>query len=147
MLGEATNQELVDLLHACAVGESADRPYVAVASAEGLLVNLHLGEADELMVFDRDGRQVATRVTPRAGLGVQRWLDLAAVLPDCRAVLVSGAGETPRQVLAEAGVKVYITEGLVADALEAVYHGRSFAPPRREFRCGEACAGQGNGCG
>jgi nitrogen fixation protein NifB len=146
-LGEAMSQEILACLHDCAAGRGSERPYVAVASEEGLLVNLHLGEAETLMIFGPDGNLVESRPTPPTGLGIRRWVDLADLLKDCRAVLVSGAGETPRQVLAEAGVRVQLTEGLVADTLDALYQGRAFAPPRREFRCGEACAGQGNGCG
>jgi len=146
-LGEAMSQEILETLRDCATGGGSRRPRVAVASAEGMLVNLHLGEADELMIFDLEGNHVESRPTPPAGLGPQRWIDLAAVLEDCQAVLVSGAGETPRQILAEAGVQVRLTEGLIADSLEALSQGRPFAPPRHAFQCGQACAGQGNGCG
>ncbi len=146
-LGEAMSQEILDCLRGCASGSKADRPYVAVASAEGMIVNLHLGEADELLIFGTDGNMVESRPTPPRGLGGQRWLDLAEVLKDCRAVLVSGVGETPKQLLAEAGVQVNLTEGLVADAVDALYHGRAVPPPRRVYRCGEACSGQGTGCG
>jgi nitrogen fixation protein NifB len=146
-LGDAPRAEIVALLHDCATGGGSARPHVAVASMEGLLVNMHLGEADDFLIFDAQGRHVATRPAPRAGLGPRRWLDLAATLHDCRAVLVSGAGETPCKTLAGAGVTVRLTEGLVTDALDAVYKGRSFAPPRRAIQCGEACSGQGNGCG
>jgi nitrogen fixation protein NifB len=110
-------------------------------------VNLHLGEADSLMVFGPDGALVESRPAPPTGLGAQRWVDMARLLDDCRALLVSGAGDTPRKVLERAGVRVQVTEGLVSDALDAVYQGRPFAPPRRAFRCGESCAGQGTGCG
>jgi nitrogen fixation protein NifB len=146
-LGDAASAEIVELLHDCATGRMSDRPHVAVASLEGLLVNLHLGEADEFLIFDAAGRHVESRTAPRAGLGPQRWDELATVLNDCRAVLVSGVGDTPRKALARKGITVYLTEGLVADAVAAVFQGRSLAPPRRTFRCEGACPGQGNGCG
>ena len=146
-LGEAMTQEVLDCLQAARSPQAESRPYVAVASAEGMLVNLHLGEADELLIFDAHGQLVATRPAPPAGRGAQRWQEMAARLNDCRAVLASGAGETPSRLLTDLGVTVRLTEGLVADAVAEVYQGRPATPPRRAFRCGDACAGQGTGCG
>jgi len=146
-LGEAMTQELLDCLQSARSPQAESRPYVAVASAEGMLVNLHLGEADELLIFDAHGQLVATRPAPPAGRGSQRWQEMAARLNDCRAVLASGAGETPSRLLTDLGVTVRLTEGLVADAVAEVYQGRPATPPRRAFRCGDACAGQGTGCG
>jgi len=99
------------------------------------------------LIFDAHGQQVATRPAPPAGRGAQRWQEMAARLNDCRAVLTSGAGETPSRLLTDLGVTVRLTEGLVADAVAEVYQGRPAMPPRRAFRCGDACAGQGTGCG
>jgi nitrogen fixation protein NifB len=146
-LGEAMSQEILECLQECRSPRAESRPYVAVASAEGMLVNLHLGEVDNFLLFDSSGQQVATRPAPSVGQGTQRWQEMAARLHDCRAVLASGAGETPRKVLADLGLQVRLTEGLVADAVSDVYQGRPSAPPRRAFRCGESCAGQGTGCG
>jgi nitrogen fixation protein NifB len=146
-LGEAMPPEVLACLQSCTAGPRRERPHVAVASAEGMLVNLHLGEADQFLIVNAQGQTIETRPAPPPGGGAQRWQDLAALLGDCRAVLVSGAGETPRQVLAEAGVPVHLTEGLVSDAVEAIYRNQPVAPPRRAFRCGEACSGQGAGCG
>ena len=146
-LGEAMTQEIFDCLQAARSPQAASRPYVAVASAEGMLVNMHLGEADELLIFDANAQHVATRPAPPAGRGSQRWQELAERLHDCRAVLTSGAGETPRRLLSDLGLSVQLTEGLVADAVTEVYEGRPATPPRRAFRCGDACAGQGTGCG
>ena len=146
-LGEAMTEELFDCLQAARSPQAENRPYVAVASAEGMLVNLHLGEADELLIFDAHGHQVGTRPAPPAGRGSQRWEEMAARLRDCRAVLTSGAGETPSRLLTDLGVTVRLTEGLVADAVAEVYQGRPATPPRRAFRCGDACAGGGTGCG
>ena len=120
---------------------------MAVASAEGMLVNLHLGEADQFLIINTQGQTIDRRSAPLPGGGAERWRDLAALLQDCRAVLVSGAGDSPRRIFAEAGVPMYLTEGLVSDAVEAIFRSQPVAPPRRAFRCGEVCSGQGSGCG
>jgi len=146
-LGEEMSRDVLACLRACAGGPGRERPYVAAASAEGVLVNLHLGEADHFLILNAQGRQVATRPAPPAGHGARRWQDLAALLADCRALLVSGVGEGPKEALARAGIQVYLTEGLVADAVEAVFRGAAVPPPRRVYRCGEVCSGQGTGCG
>lgn len=126
------------------------RPYVAVASREGVLVNEHLGEATELWVYeDAEGspRLVEKRATPSAGGGHQRWVELAGLLSDCRAVLTSGAGSTPRGVLAEQGIDVMIADALIEDALGRIFTGQPLRAPFRETRCGDGCTGTGAGCG
>ena len=126
------------------------RPFVAVASHEGVLVNQHLGEATRLLLFGRDGRGyefLEARNTPAAGGGDDRWSQLARILGDCRAVLVSGAGPKPSSLLQEAGLKVIVAEGLVNELLDAVYNGREIRSPVRAHRCGTACQGNATGCG
>jgi nitrogen fixation protein NifB len=129
-----------------------DRPCVAVATREGVLVNQHLGEAEQLQVYQqRDGEfeLVATRPAPAPGGGDRRWQQLAEVLHDCRALLVSSAGSSPVQVLSRRGIRVVLMEGLIEEGLEAVYAGRPLRSPlRREQRCdaGVTCGGNGQGC-
>jgi nitrogen fixation protein NifB len=123
---------------------------VAVATIEGMLVNQHLGEADRLAIF-RPAQQgfelVETRRTPPPGGGRDRWLALAETLDDCRALLVASAGEAPRSVLADRGIRVIFMEGLIEAGLDAVYRGAEIrSPMRREHRCGSGCAGSGQGC-
>ncbi len=65
------------------------KPYVAVATIEGMLVNLHLGEAERFQIWScsPDGYElVDERIAPDPGNGVNRWLALAETLNDCRAV-------------------------------------------------------------
>ncbi|HEW78366.1 MAG TPA: radical SAM protein [Phycisphaerales bacterium] len=130
-----------------------NRPCVAVASREGVLVNQHLGEADRLMVFRwEDGKSefVEDRKTPPRGGGDSRWLGLAEVLKDCRAVLVSGAGRSPRTVLKQEGIKTILAEGPVEENLEAVYQGRQIHSPAKCTQCSCQCdqdGGGGGGCG
>lgn len=153
LLGERVPTEFeLRLLSSAALplNPNEERPYVAVATLEGTLVNQHLGEAEHLAIFGRqDGRfaLVETRRSPAPGGGLQRWLELAEALNDCRALLVASAGESPRSTLTARGIKVVMMEGLVEEGLEAIYRGAEIrAPLRRQHRCGSGCAGSGLGC-
>lgn len=153
LLGEAMRPE-VELLLLRAANQPVnadDRPYVAAATWEGVLVNQHLGEAEQLAIFRQEPSGfclVETRPTPAPGSGAQRWLTLAETLKDCRALLVSSAGDSPRSMLAAQGIKVIMMEGLIEEGLEAVYRGTDIrAPLRRQHRCDSSCAGTGTGCG
>lgn len=127
----------------------ASRPYVAAASMEGYLVNLHLGGADRFFIFEQTNagpRLVNVRPAPASGGGARRWQAVAEALSDCRALLVHQLGDTPRAVLDRAGLPVFETEGLISEAAAAVYAGATPPGllPRRT--CGE-CTGDGTGCG
>ena len=154
LLGEPTNSALT----ACLLESSRlprrpeqERPYVAVATREGLLVNEHLGDAAELCIYRQCGSGyeiVAARRTPPPGGGAERWRRLAQTLNDCRAILVSNAGETPRAALEAAGIHVVEIVGVIEDALDAVYNGGDLrALARRAKRGCAPCAGRGTGCG
>ena len=128
-----------------------DRPYVAVGTREGILVNQHLGEVDKFIVFRNGGHGFeieSIRNAPPPGTGVKRWLDMADILSDCRTVLVSGIGPSPRKILLEKGLAVTEMEGLVEEGLKAVFSGNEIpAVMRRRFMgCGGACGGSGQGC-
>jgi nitrogen fixation protein NifB len=153
MLGEPMRPEIeICLLQSAAAPLNPDdnRPYVAVATQEGVLVNQHLGEAERMAVFGRGAegfRLIETRRTPPPGGGSGRWLALAEILKDCRALLVASAGGAPTAVLATAGIEVIMMEGLVEEGLDAVYRGVPLrAPLRTQHRCGSGCAGGGLGC-
>jgi nitrogen fixation protein NifB len=153
LLGETMPAEVAAcLLHAAAGSLDSDdhRPYVAVATLEGVLVNQHLGEAEQIAVFGRNGngfQRVDTRAAPPSGGGPQRWATLAETLKDCRALLVASAGRAPCAALAEHDLKVVMMEGLIEEGLEAVYRGVPLrAPLRKQHRCGSGCAGNGLGC-
>ena len=156
LLGQSTTPAL----NACLMQASQlplvpaqERPYVAVATREGVLVNQHLGEALELSIFARDEagfRLVETRPAPPAGGGERRWQALAEVLHDCRALLAASAGLAPRAALSGQGVRVMLMEGLIEEGLEAVYRSVEIrAPLRRKHHCGAGatCSGNGEGCG
>jgi len=129
-----------------------DRPFVAVASMEGTLINQHLGEATRLIIYGmKDGRPnlVDIRQTPAPGSGDERWEDLSRIIGDCRAVLVSGVGGRPRAVLSRNGIKVHEMEGIIEDAVQALLDGDLLNrfTKRRMTRCGTECSGNGMGCG
>lgn len=154
LLGHDRSGEFAADMAACAAGPlkpDEARPYVAVASWEGMLVNQHLGEAGQLWVFKQDEKgytHVETRDTPPTGGGTQRWEQMAEILKDCRAVLVSGVGESPKQTLISRGVQVIEMEGIIEEGLTAVYSGNHGALKKRGvFKCGTGCTGTGQGCG
>lgn len=138
-----------------AVADTVARPYIAVASQEGMLVNQHLGEAARVLIFKQDASMpsgckfVEVRKTPEPGAGPARWSDLAAVMHDCRAILVSAAGPQPKRALEERGLKVIEMEGMIEEGLNAVFAGRPIPASltRRFTACGAGCKGTGTGCG
>ncbi len=153
LLCEGTTQETMDILQEesrAPINPDENRPNVAVATREGVLVNLHLGEADEFQIFTQaDGEFVLvdTRKAPGRGCGDARWTAMADSMSDCRAVLVASAGPSPTAVLTQKGIKVIVMEGLIEEALSAIYAGQEIKAPVREFKCGVACSGDGSGCG
>jgi nitrogen fixation protein NifB len=142
-------------LSACAnaVPAAADRPYVAVATLEGVLVNLHLGEAPAFQIWgpgDHGFRALEVRPAPPPGGGGDRWWALAETLKDCRAVLVSGIGDTPQAILSEAGVEPVVMHGFIDMALTAIYGGGDLSAlkGRRAGVAGGCCNKKsGEGCG
>lgn len=134
------------------VAMDENRPYVAVASHEGLLVNQHLGEADHLYIYKETPsgyRMVEQRRTPPSGTGNLRWEALGQSLSDCRALLVGGIGPSPSSIIGRSGIKIVEMTGLIDDGLDAIYKGKSLKTIKKAdvFRCGAECSGQGTGCG
>ncbi len=131
--------------------DNSNRPYVAVATNEGLLVNQHMGEAMSLYIYKQtpNGYQfVEERQTPRAGKGDNRWLELAKVLSDCRGILVSGVGENPKAILTSCGVRVVEMTGLIDEGLDGVFNNKPIRSIAKAdaFKCGSECKGTGQGC-
>ncbi|MEW5911108.1 MAG: radical SAM protein [Thermodesulfobacteriota bacterium] len=155
LLGADRSGEMAGCLSACAqLPEPSDaaRPYVAVASREGTLVNLHLGQAAEFQIWGPALGGFAlleTRPAPPAGGGELRWKELAESLADCRHVLVSGIGETPRAVLAGFGVEPLEMSGFIEEALRAIYAGDDLSAfrIRKSKTCCAEKMGQGGGLG
>jgi nitrogen fixation protein NifB len=129
-----------------------ERPYVAVVSREGMLVNLHLGEAVTFQIWGPNGQGfqlLEERLAPVPGGGDNRWWALAQVLQDCRAVLVSAVGETPKAILTEAGTLPLEVTGLIELGLKTIYEGGTvsfFKGWRGGLARGCAIKGLGGGC-
>jgi nitrogen fixation protein NifB len=146
---------MVDLLRKATESRvTPERPYVAVASMEGLFVNQHLGEAHSLWIYQlKDGSSylVESRLTPPAGLGIERWERIADLLHDCNTVLVSGIGRNPQMVLERSGIRVVAMEGFIAEGVEAVLNGKEIPKIMLNTpgKCGagKSCTGTGGGCG
>ncbi len=104
-----------------------ERPNVAVASSDGMDVDQHLGHASRLLIYGprEDGLPclLGTRFAPEPGGGDARWKLLAERLSDCFVLLVSSAGERPRQVLSESGLGVLATDCNVEGMVDALYGG------------------------
>jgi nitrogen fixation protein NifB len=160
LLGEAPDKGLMQTLSACKrlevktprLGRVSPRPGVAVASMEGVLVNQHLGEAEKLLVYgEKEGRiqLLEVRALPAKGGGMQRWQALAEMLSDCGTLLVSGVGANPQKVLSATGIEVLEIEGLIDEAVRAVFAGESLKHmvKRSLTACGASCGGTGMGCG
>jgi nitrogen fixation protein NifB len=104
-----------------------ERPRVAVASETGMEVDLHLGQARTLLIYGprEDGLTclLETRPTPDPGSGVSRWQQLADVLHDCFALLAVSAGQRPREVLGNRGIRVILTEENIEGTVDVLYGG------------------------
>ncbi|MDR3192477.1 MAG: radical SAM protein [Treponema sp.] len=138
------------LSEAAAVRTGEGKPYVAVASMEGLFVNRHLGEAAGLYIYGLENGRVAfieQRRTPAPGGGDQRWKALAKIIGDCGVLLVGQCGQNPKKALEREGIRVIATEGLISDIALPILQGgdipRIFTAPRVKG----GCAGGGAGCG
>lgn len=128
------------------------RPYVAVATKEGILINQHLGEARTFQIWElveNSYRKVEDRLGPAIGGGIKRWHQLAKILGDCRAVLVSGIGQTPLDILSKSGVKPVEAAGFIEDGLSTVYENKNTSTLKgRKTSCADgSCSGSGGGCG
>ncbi|EPR42532.1 Dinitrogenase iron-molybdenum cofactor biosynthesis protein [Desulfovibrio sp. X2] len=102
----------------------AKKPYVAVATSDGVNVDVHLGKAEKLLVYEVRQGEVAlagSRACPPRGGGDGRWEKLADVLADCRALVAASAGESPRQALLERGLPVLTGSSTVEEAVARIF--------------------------
>ena len=150
LLSEETTEEIAISLKEVKNNEKKEK-YVAVASREGALVNSHLGEAPYLWIFrqkkNKSGYEpLERRQCPPQGLGVKRWQELAKILIDCQALLCSGLGDSPQNILTASGLKCVEMEGLIEEGLDSIYKGKIIRSPKRLQSCNDGCSGCGTGC-
>ncbi len=105
-----------------------DRPNVAVVSSNGMDVDMHLGQALQVLIYGPRDDGLAcllmARQTPAAGAGPDRWKLLAEeCLHDCFALLATHAGDAPRKELAGLGIQVVLTEDNVEGLVDVLYGG------------------------
>ncbi|HMA64710.1 MAG: nitrogenase cofactor biosynthesis protein NifB [Fibrobacterota bacterium] len=98
---------------------------IAVASQEGLFINLHLGQAESLRIYDiKNSKPVLVDIRKtahaNAGCGKKNWHELAHLIRDCYLLLVSGAGPLPIDILDTKGIKVKIIEDEITTVLSQI---------------------------
>lgn len=155
LLGDDKTDEFRSCLTACSTLKpmpKEQRPYVAVATEEGILINQHLGEARFFQIWERHEdsyRKVEERTGPATGGGIKRWHQLAKILGDCKAVLISGVGQTPLEILSKSGVTPIEASGFIEDGLETIYENKKASSLKgRRTSCADGtCTGTGGGCG
>lgn len=158
IIGEINSEEMMQKLAEAALmpkNPEEHRPYIAVASLEGVLINQHLGEADRFLVYALDEAAgsctlVDSRPAPPPGGGKDRWEALASKLSDCRAVLVNSAGDSPKNVLNARGIDVMAMEGVIEEAVYGIFTGQNMKHLMKNTLghvCKSGCSGTGNGCG
>lgn len=137
---EAPAQSLADAAPAIAPlslvpKPSPERPNLAVVSASGMAVDLHLGQATRVLIYGprEDGliSLLGTRPMPATGGGSSRWQSLAATLPDCFTLLAASAGDNPRSILQAGGIPVLITDGEIEGTVDHLYGGGKKAKCRK----------------
>jgi len=155
LLGQPQSDEIVRLLQKASETQvAAEKPYVAVASMEGLFVNRHIGETSQFWIYGLSNGKadlVDRRFAPAPGGGVERWQEMARLLHDCNTLLASGVGPAPQGILEGSGIHVIVMEGMAVEGVEAVLSGREIPKIllRTPGKCGigQQCSGDGAGCG
>jgi nitrogen fixation protein NifB len=154
LLDEDRTEEFRSCISTCSSIEPLPghrRPYVAVATIEGILVNQHLGEAEKFEIWEPHGdmfRKIEDRPAAASGGGIKRWHRLARILGDCRAVLVSGVGKTPSDILKKSGTVPVEAAGFIEDGLHMIYGEQDVSrlKGRRSSCTDGVCSGSGGGC-
>lgn len=114
------------------------KPYIAVASSDAVSVDLHLGEAEQLLVFEwADGKVRLKEKRSLKRITGDRWADLASEIADCAALLTNGLGMAPFNYLSEHGFFVEAVSGRIDVAATALFQGQPI--PSELLRLAGAC--------
>ena len=109
----------------------ASRPYVALATRDGDLVNKPLDETTELLIYDLghgNPRFVETRTITKSCEGNTGWTDLARTIKDCHILFVAGPGNTPKKILSTMGFTIYEVNDMVYFVLMTLNTGVALNP-------------------
>ncbi len=105
----------------CAIHITNDRPYVAVASLQGLFINQKLEEAEKIRIYEADYKKpklIDIREIPgRKHDCEMRWKRLGFILKDCACLLVHDISNQAQEVLIQSGLQVYRTDDFVEKIL------------------------------
>jgi MoaA/NifB/PqqE/SkfB family radical SAM enzyme len=101
----------------------------AVASKDGYLVDMHFGHATAFHIFEYSEGQATFseyREIPRYCSGAEGCRDhdetmntVLSVLEDCTGVIAVRIGERPRAILAEKGIRFFMTYDYISSAVRA----------------------------
>jgi len=122
--------------------------YLAVASNDGRRVNVNLGEADYLLIYDFSfpvPKLVGLRKIPPLTTDGFLWTTLAPLLEDCSLLFTGGIGPIPKGLLQQNGVRVHTVRGRISDLLtkiDVIMVAYDDVP----FVSGESCHGGPRGC-
>ena len=153
IIGEENDAEIKKLLiesSGISTGFTSERTKIAFVSREGVLVNMHLGEAREFYIYEKtddEFKLTETREAPPAGIGDERWKAAAGILSDCAYILTGGAGQKPISILAGYGLNVLTLEGLAHDAAAKLFDGEDISHLKKRASCSVGNCGDGGGCG
>jgi nitrogen fixation protein NifB len=148
----SSHAEMLSYFANMRVGKAAMNKRVAVASNEGVMVNLHLGEAPFFFIFEEENGEykfIEQRTSPTKGEGDARWVRLGEVLSDCRGILVAGIGSRPAKILeGKFGLHIIEMTGLIGEGLDGMFKGKEIRSLNRSDmqRCGGSCSGKSQGC-
>lgn len=141
LISEPQSKDVVSLLRKASMmslNPNEYRPYVAVASSNNIVIDEHLGQARYMRIFEHKGEgfeEIDIRKMPPQGQSDERWANMARILKDCRAVLVSSAGQKPFEYLRNCGLRVLESEQPIEIALDLVFNGKETSFERK------GCAG------
>lgn len=102
---------------------------IAVATRSGMIVDMHFGQAEELYIYDTDGKTVRLfekRHIDKYCTGTENCEDhdtkidrIMRAIDDCETVLALRIGDAPRKRLSEKGINAITTYDMVESAVRA----------------------------
>jgi nitrogen fixation protein NifB len=100
------------------------RPYIAVATTNGISVNQHLGRSSYLLIYRKHeggSELLETRSISSCLNNDDRWNHLAEILSDCAVLLVNHIGQAPLQALRNKGIYVEAVDGSINEIVNSIF--------------------------